>query len=332
MKTAQIDLLNIGLIIVSALLAYFFPLQVFLLAFSILGPLHYLTEINWMDKKNYFTPRSSRLWLWISLVFSFFIVFPKLYFYFAPPDQSNQSQGIQFLNSWTNSLIFMSLLIAFGLVFLTKKIYWYILVILGCCFAYFLDSNNAYTVLIGLFIPTVIHVYIFTLLFMLFGAKKARSKLGYAAVFLALVVPFVFIIVKIDQSYYFFSDSMKKIFLDNRFYEAPLGVAKLFGLTDGKSFFFYEKMELRLMMFISFIYLYHYLNWFSKTTLIQWHKSLTKRNTIAILLAWCIMMSLFYYDYRLGFIIALFFSLLHVIVEFPLNIQSIRYLFLKEKK
>ena len=70
---------------------------------------------------------------------------------------------------------------------------------------------------------------------------------------------------------------------------------------------------------------------FSKTTVIQWHKSLTKGRSIAIITAWILMMGLFYYDFRLGFIIALFFSLLHVILEFPLNIVSIKGLFEKEK-
>jgi hypothetical protein len=52
MKAGQIDNFNIGLIIVSAILAFHFPLEIFIFSFAILGPRHYLTEINWLDKKN----------------------------------------------------------------------------------------------------------------------------------------------------------------------------------------------------------------------------------------------------------------------------------------
>lgn len=52
MKARQIDNLNIGLIIVSTILTFHFPLEIFIFSFAILRPLHYLTGINWLDKKN----------------------------------------------------------------------------------------------------------------------------------------------------------------------------------------------------------------------------------------------------------------------------------------
>ena len=58
--------------------------------------------------------------------------------------------------------------------------------------------------------------------------------------------------------------------------------SKYIGLSDGKTFFFYECMELKLMMFLSFIYLYHYLNWFSKTTVIKWHKNLNLKKQFVL--------------------------------------------------
>jgi len=170
MKAQQIDLLNIGLIIVSGILAYQFPLELFILAFAILGPLHYLTEINWLDKKQYFTSNTNRLWLWIGIGSSLIIVFPKLYFHIFGYDDSGLSEAIQFINSWSNALLFMSLVLAAAFVFLKKRMYWIILIVLGLTIAFFLNTNDTYSTLIGLFIPTIIHVYIFTLLFMLYGA------------------------------------------------------------------------------------------------------------------------------------------------------------------
>jgi hypothetical protein len=37
-------------------------------------------------------------------------------------------------------------------------------------------------------------------------------------------------------------------------------------------FVYYSKTGVLLMRFIAFAYLYHYLNWFSKTEVIRWHK------------------------------------------------------------
>src|SRR5436190_4168154 len=49
-----IDYLNIGLMLLACGVAYVVPFEVFLFSYAILGPLHYLTEISWLDKRNYF--------------------------------------------------------------------------------------------------------------------------------------------------------------------------------------------------------------------------------------------------------------------------------------
>ncbi|MFT6243967.1 MAG: hypothetical protein ACJA0U_001164 [Salibacteraceae bacterium] len=330
MKAGQIDNLNIGLIIFSAILAFHYPLEIFIFSFAILGPLHYLTEINWLDKKDYFTMSSKRIWLWIGIVFSVIIVFPKLYFYMVESNESDLSAAITFINSWSNSLIFMSMILAVAFVFLKKKMYWIILLVAGAIGAFFLNTNDTYVTVIGLLVPTVIHVYFFTLIFMLCGAKKSKSKIGYLSVVIALLVPILFIGVDIAPGAYQFSIGMQDSYYQNNFHYTPILFAKFIGISDGKTFDMYGTMELRMMMFIAFIYLYHYLNWFSKTTIIQWHKSLTKLRSIAIVSIWILMMGIFYCDFRLGFIAALFFSLLHVILELPLNFMSIKGLFKRD--
>ena len=49
-----INYLNIGLMLISLVAAYILPFELFLFSYAVLGPLHYLTEISWLDKKNYF--------------------------------------------------------------------------------------------------------------------------------------------------------------------------------------------------------------------------------------------------------------------------------------
>ena len=91
-------------------------------------------------------------------------------------------------------------------------------------------------------------------------------------------------------------------------------------------FFFYEKIDLKIQIFIAFAYTYHYLNWFSKTSIIGWHRQLNKIKSIIILLIWILNLAAYYYDYRLGLIISIFFSISHVMLEFPINILTIRSL------
>src|SRR5881628_2849275 len=55
LTTDQINYLNIGLMIVSCLLSYVFPFELFLFSYAVLGPLHYLTEISWLHDRKYFT-------------------------------------------------------------------------------------------------------------------------------------------------------------------------------------------------------------------------------------------------------------------------------------
>ncbi len=51
----KINLSNIGLMFITAVCAYFYPFETFLLAYAYLGPLHYLTEISWLHDRNYFS-------------------------------------------------------------------------------------------------------------------------------------------------------------------------------------------------------------------------------------------------------------------------------------
>ena len=55
LREDKINYANIGLMLITAVLAYFFPFETFLLAYAYLGPLHYLTEISWLHDRNYFS-------------------------------------------------------------------------------------------------------------------------------------------------------------------------------------------------------------------------------------------------------------------------------------
>jgi hypothetical protein len=327
MNTRQIDYLNIGLIVISAILAFQYPLELFIVAFIILGPLHYFTEINWLDQKNYFVKGPKRLWLWIGLGSSVLVMLPKFYFAMTKTASGSFYEGMLAFDSWTNGFIFLSLVAAFGVVLVRRRWMWLLIMIPALVVMSMLRTNAVYISVIGVFLPTIIHVYLFTLIFMAFGAKKSKSAPGFIAVGLAILVPILISGVEFPSGTFEFSPVMKDTYVQSGFHKTAMHTAGFFGWNDGTSFFFYEQLELRLMTFLSFIYMYHYLNWFSKTSLIQWHKTLTLKRSLIIGSTWLILLALFYINYKWGLLVAIFFSMIHVILEFPLNVLSMKGLF-----
>lgn len=301
------------------------------MSFAILGPLHYLTEINWLNSNNYFAGSSKKSWPIIGVLASLLVIVPRLFFEIFGKDHTNLlSTFFLKVNHWSNGIIFTCLVLAVGSQFIKKPKDWTVLVLLTLLGTYSLYRLETFILIVGVLIPTIVHVYLFTLLFILYGARKNKSKAAYLTIALALLVPIVFVFIRIDPSNYFFSDFFKSALIDNHLHQIPVVFSKFLGLSDGTSFFFYEDLELRMMMFVSFIYLYHYLNWFSKTTTIFWHKTLTLRRSLVIGVFWLFLLVVFYHDFKIGILTALFFSFLHVILEFPLNILSIKSLFDKK--
>jgi hypothetical protein len=96
--------------------------------------------------------------------------------------------------------------------------------------------------------------------------------------------------------------------------------------VDTKNYFwdsvFFSTVGIMLMRFIAFAYMYHYLNWFSKTEVIRWHK-IPKIRLIVIVSIWILASAFYAYDYSLGLSLLFFLSFTHVLLEFPLNIVSI---------
>src|SRR5215831_21200634 len=64
-STHAVDILNFFLIWFTLAIAMAWPFQLFLFSYIVIGPWHYLTEINWLDKQKYFLPsKDSRVFVW----------------------------------------------------------------------------------------------------------------------------------------------------------------------------------------------------------------------------------------------------------------------------
>lgn len=325
--TQKVDWLNLCLVIISLLCAILFPFSLFLIVYAILGPLHYLTQINWIQSHHFFMPIKS--WPWLAVIVTLVVTIPFIYsrlFASTRFDIIPLKQALYGIQSYSNLGILALLFLPLTLYLAKNRIHQTLTFISLMGAGFLIYQFPMFTLIIGLLLSSVIHVYLFTFLFVVQGAwkNKSRPALLTASVMLAAIPIVVFLPVSAES--YFIPDVFKNIYAQNKLYAINLGVSQLFGWSDGQSFS-YESMELRIQMFLSFAYCYHYLNWFSKTSVIGWSKNLNKPRTFIIGTLWVICVTIYAFDYRLGFIGTLVLSFLHVALEFPLNIRSMRYLY-----
>lgn len=85
----------------------------------------------------------------------------------------------------------------------------------------------------------------------------------------------------------------------------------------------------KAQIFIAFAYTYHYLNWFSKTSVIGWAKTLHPKKMIMVSGIWILSIALYLYNDQTGLMVLFILSMIHVLAEFPLNVLSIRTVFQK---
>src|SRR6478736_2170990 len=64
-SSSAVEYANIGLMVLSLVVAAVVPFELFLISYAVLGPLHYLTEISWLHDRQYFAPRRTD---WLPLV------------------------------------------------------------------------------------------------------------------------------------------------------------------------------------------------------------------------------------------------------------------------
>ena len=322
----KVDYLNTLLIVFSFFLAYLLPFKLFLLSYAVLGPLHYLTEINWIKRKDYFIRRNNKFWVTLCIVLALLVSIPfflKLPLLVSLFDSRRITTYQNVISKYTNIAIFTAFIISILLIVNLRKTKLYLLVLLAILLGFILVNYTDFNLWVGLFLPTILHVYFFTIFFMLYGNIKDETYVGYFNVVLLLLVPILITFIEV-KPLLGFSSYLMKTYVENKFYVLSLKILETLNLSDGKSFDFSNPMVLKVQMFISFAYTYHYLNWFSKTNLIGWYREISQKQLAIVVLIWSISMFLYYYDYRVGLVFLLFLSFMHVFLEFPINIVSIK--------
>jgi hypothetical protein len=322
----QVNYLNIGLMVASAAIALRWPFETFLLAYIVLGPLHYLTEISWLHDRHYFTRRRHDYLMLVAAACLVTIVT----FLPIPDTPSGVVVALSFAAFATSLVCVLSDSIAMRVLMAAAGL------VVGAQLA----TQPALDRLIGTFLPTIIHVFIFTGLFILVGALRARSISGVLSLVVFLGAAVMFTVVHPTAASYQASDyargaygtaTARGTFVPgfmtlNYLLLTGLGIHD-FGVQQTTTeqfvasindYLYAHPVALSLMGFIAFAYLYHYLNWFSKTSIIRWNE-ISRARLGVIVAVWLVSVALYAYDGQVGFRWLFFLSFVHVLLEFPLN-------------
>ncbi|UOE51620.1 hypothetical protein MTO98_11075 [Mucilaginibacter sp. SMC90] len=286
----RINYLNIVAMLASAVFALFIPFELVLLSYAILGPLHYLTEISWLNTRQFFTLKQYDYLLIAGVVIVSLV-----------------------LRIPSANLVYYTFGLSFILLVINTNLYRFFAFLLLIAMGYFLLSNNILRTIFGLYIPTLIHVYIFTGAFLLLGALKHKGASGYIAFITFLICPLLLSLLFNNMH-----NVPTQWAIHSYEHFARINTTTLRNQTIN---IYTNTASIILTRTIAFAYTYHYINWFSKTKVINWHR-VSKVNALMILLLWVASVSLYFYNYRMGIKWLFILSLAHVILEFPLNHRS----------
>ncbi len=312
-STEKLDVVNIGLMAISVCAAMIIPFHLFLLVYAILGPLHYLTEISWLHDRNYYTK-----YRYDAIILVIIGMLITLRFFASYLD-------LEFPKRFEGNLGYIALLCSVVFVTVQNKFYRIAGIVLIIFTSELSHRNNIYLFL-SIFLPTLVHVYIFTGLFMLYGALKSKSRVGIWSVIALALCPVILYTVYPNRSFFLANqqiiDSMDFFKVVNITWLKNFAGIKQPTLEGWNNVIFNTQDGILLMRFVAFAYTYHYLNWFSKTKVIQWHK-VPKSRFIAVIVLWVISVGIYMKDFKMGLQWLVFLSYLHVLLEFPLNVTSI---------
>lgn len=320
------DILNVLLIVISLFLAFRLPFELFLFSYAVLGPLHYLTEINWLRQKDFFVKQTKWIGLFVALVAIITVPFVLQLAVFSGLQSLPVVEQLTLLvRKSFSSIILASFLFAIGLVTFSKRLH-LVLFLAGSFAAAYLMLRYVPNAVIftNVFLPTLIHVYVFTLLFMVYGTMQAKSTPGIVAIVLLLLAPVIIALSRIDASQYSVAKYTQDSFDAMGFGVIHYNLARFFSPGTSENALFVSPIGIKIQVFVAFAYTYHYLNWFSKTTVIGWHKNLSRPKVIGVLVLWMACIGIYAYDYKTGIIALTFLSFSHIFLEFPLNVASIK--------
>jgi hypothetical protein len=258
------------------------------------GPAHYFTEISWLHDRSYYLPHRG-----IAAALAIIAVVAALI------DNA----------SWFGFAMWGALIVCAMLAATTSAIESMLLFMVAIALSAIMYSSGSSLAVIGVLIPTLIHVSLFTLIFMVLGAYRSGSRAQAALVAVYLVA--LATILLLPPTAEIRIASFARVGQD---YFGNVGPAlgRLLGVPG-------LVLDVRLTSLLAFVYTYHYLNWFIKADVIRW-TAVPKARLAAMAGASAVSTALYFYDYAFGFTFLLALSLIHILLEFPLDSLALRQL------
>lgn len=288
------DAIHLGLMLLALAAAYLVPFELLLLAYVVLGPAHYFTEISWLHDRSYYLPHRG-----IAAVLAIIAVIAALI------DNA----------SWFGFAMWGALLVCAMLAATTSAIESMLLFMVAIALSAIMYSSGSSLAVVGILIPTLIHVSLFTLIFMMLGAYRSGSRAQAALVAVYLVAIAAILLLPPTAGVRIASFARAG---HDYFGNVGPALGRLFGVPG-------LFLDTRLTSLLAFVYTYHYLNWFIKADVIRWAE-VPKARLAAMVAASGASTALYFYDYAFGFTFLLALSLIHILLEFPLNSLALRQL------
>jgi hypothetical protein len=288
------DAIHLGLMLFAFAAAYLVPFELLLLAYVVLGPAHYLTEISWLHDRSYFRPHRGIALLLAAVAIAAALIDDASWFGFA---------------MWS-ALIVCAMLAA-----TTSAAEGTLLFMIAIALAAIMYSSGSSLAVIGVLIPTLVHVSLFTLVFMTLGAWRSASRAQ--ALLIVIYLAAIAVILTFPPAAEVRIESFARVGQD---YFGNVGPAlgRLFWIRD-------LRLDTRLTSLLAFVYTYHYLNWFIKADVIRW-ADVPRARLALMIAASAASTALYFYNYAFGFTFLLALSLIHILLEFPLNSMALRQL------
>jgi hypothetical protein len=288
------DAVHLGLMLSALALTYLVPFELLLLAYVVLGPAHYTTEISWLHDRKYFLPQRG-----IALGLAVIAVIAALI------DNA----------AWFGFVMWSAFVVCALITVATSAMQALLLFVGAAAATAWMLSNGASLAVLGILLPTLIHVSVFTLVFMALGAYRSGQKMQWALI--ALYLAAIALILAAPPTATTVVPSFAKAANDYFANVAP-ALSRLFGVPR-------LSLDNRLISLLAFVYTYHYLNWFIKAEVIHW-ADISRGRLAIVAAASAASTALYFYDYAYGFSVLLALSLVHIVLEFPLNGLALRQL------
>jgi hypothetical protein len=288
------DAIHLVLMLAALGLTYLVPFELLLLSYVVLGPAHYFTEISWLHDRKYFLPHRS-----VPIVLAIIAVIAALI------DNA----------SWFGLVMWLAFVVCALLAAATTALQATALAILAIWVTAVMAMNGLSLAVLGILLPTLIHVSLFTLVFMVLGAIRSGSRTQ--ALLVVAYVAAIVLLLAAPPSASTQIPAFAKVGHEYFGNVAP-ALGRLLGIAD-------LKLDTGLTSLLAFVYSYHYLNWFIKAEVIRW-ADISRARLALIVAASAVSTGLYFYDYTFGFTVLLALSLVHVVLEFPLNSLALRQL------